>query len=131
MDTETRRDLLHEVRRPSGTVGKDLPDELDVQGTTIDVREFVFACGDLDTIPEAERERIDEVETQLRRERLQRKQRLEDGDITEDEGEELVRSIHGLDRALTAIEGLDTPDIEEELRQKKLADARELLALLG
>ena len=131
MDDETRRDLLHEVRRPSGTVGKDLPDELDVQGTTIDVREFVFACKDLDTIPEAERERIDDVETQLRRERLQRKQRLEDGDVTEAEGAELVRSIHGLDRALTAIEGLDTPDIEEELRQKKLEDARELLALLG
>ncbi|WP_440989310.1 DUF5788 family protein [Haloarchaeobius baliensis] len=130
MDDETRRDLLHEVRRPSGTVGKDLPDELAVQGTTIDVREFVFACKDLDSIPESERERIDEVETQLRRERLQRTQRLEDGDITEQEGESLVRSIHGLDRALTAIEGLDTPDIEEELRQKKLDDARELLALI-
>jgi hypothetical protein len=131
MDDETRRDLLHEVRRPSGTVGKDLPDELTVQGTTIDVREFVFECKDLDAIPESERERIEAVETQLRRERLQRKQQLEDGDITEAEGAELVRSIHGLDRALTAIDGLDTPDIEEELRQKKLEDARELLALLG
>ncbi|MFD1646259.1 DUF5788 family protein [Haloarchaeobius litoreus] len=130
MDDETRRELLHEVRRPSGTVGKDLPDELTVQGTTVDVREFVFDCKRLDTIPESERERIEEVESQLRRERLQRKQRLEDGDITETEGKKLVRSIHGLDRALTALEGLDTPDIEEELRQKKLEDARELLALI-
>lgn len=130
MDDETRRDLRHEVRRPSGTVGKDLPDELTVQGTTIDVREFVFACKRLDAIPESERERIDAVETKLRRERLQRKQQLEDEDITEAEGQELVRSIHGLDRAITAIEGLDAPDIEEELRRKQLEDARELLALI-
>ncbi len=70
------------------------------------------------------------MKTKLKRERLARKQRIEREEITEEEGERLVRSIHGIDRALTALEGLDTPNIEEEMRLKKLEDARELLSLI-
>ena len=107
-----------------------MPDELAVQGTTIDVKEFVFECKRLDTVPDSERERVEEVKTMLRRERLERKQRVEREDITHEEGERLVESIHGIDRALNALEGLETPDIGEELRQKKLEGARELLSLI-
>lgn len=130
MNEQQRRELLGEIRGLTATVGKDLPDELDVQGTTIDVREFVFECKRLDAIPEGERERIEDVKTQLRRERLERKQRLEREDISLEEGENLVESIQGLDRALNALDGLDEPAIGEELRQKELEDARELLSLM-
>ncbi|WP_232701379.1 DUF5788 family protein [Halobacterium wangiae] len=130
MNEPQRRELLGEVRRSTGTIGEEMPEELDVQGTTIDVREFVFECKRLDAIPEGERDRIEDVKSKLRRERLERKQRLEREAITLEEGEELVESIHGLDRALTALDGLDEPDIGEQLRQKELEDARELLALL-
>jgi hypothetical protein len=111
-------------------VGREIPDELTVQGTTIDVKEFVFECKRLDAVPESERERVEAVKTELRRERLERKQRLEREDVTRQEGERLVESIHGIDRALNALEGLDAPSIGEDLRQKQLEDARELLSLI-
>lgn len=65
----------------------------------------------------------------LKRERLERKRRIT-CDISYEDGEQLVQSIHGIDRALNALEGIDSPDIGEELRRKRIEDANELLALL-
>lgn len=130
MNERQRRRLLDRIQRPSATVGKRMVDELTIRGTTIDVQEFVFECKRLESIPKSERDAIEEMKTKLKRERLARKQRIEREEITEEEGERLVRSIHGIDRALTALEGLDTPNIEEEMRLKKLEDARELLSLI-
>jgi hypothetical protein len=130
MNDRERQQLLEQLRRPAGSVGREMPDELTVQGTTIDVTEFVFECKRLDAVPESQRERLEEVKTELRRERLERKQRLEREDLTLAEGEELVDSIHGIDRALNALDGLDEPDIGEARRRKKLEDARELLAVM-
>ncbi|UPW00137.1 DUF5788 family protein [Halorussus gelatinilyticus] len=130
MNERQRRRLLDRTQRSSATVGREIPDELTVQGTTIDLNEFVFECKRLDTIPDDERDRIEAMKTKLKRERLERKQRIDREDITYEEGERLVRSIYGIDRALNALEGLDSPSIGEELRQKKLSDARELLSLI-
>ncbi|MFH5797067.1 DUF5788 family protein [Haladaptatus sp. CMAA 1911] len=130
MNERQRRRLLDRIQRPSATVGKQMVDELTIQGTTIDVQEFVFECKRLEAIPESERAAVEEMKTKLKRERLARKQRIEREEMTEEEGERLVRSIHGIDRALNALEGLDSPSIEEEMRLKKLKDARELLSLI-
>jgi hypothetical protein len=130
MNDEQRRRLLGRVQRPSGTVGEDIPEEITVQGTELDLNEFVFGCKRLDSIPESERERIEAVKRKLKRERLERKQRIADADVSYAEGERLVRTIRGIDRAVNALEGLDSPDIGEELRQKKLEDARELLEIV-
>ncbi|WP_227353259.1 DUF5788 family protein [Haladaptatus salinisoli] len=130
MNEQERRRLLDRLRRPSGTVGKKMPDELTLGGTTIDLNAFVFECKRLDTIPEDERERIEEMKTELKRERLERKQRIARDDISFEEGERLVESVIGIDRAHNALAGLDAPSIEEEMRRKKLDDARELLTLI-
>lgn len=131
MNERQRRQLLERTRRPSATLGGEIPEEITVQGTTVDLNQFVFEYKRLETILEDERERIEEVKTKLRRERLERKRRIERDEIRYEEGERLVRTIHGIDRALNALEGLDSPDIEEQIRRKKIEDARELLALLG
>ncbi|WP_226480906.1 DUF5788 family protein [Natrinema amylolyticum] len=130
MNDRKRQRLLDRIRRPSGTLGEDLPDEITVQGTAIDLTEFVFECKRLETISEDERNHIEETKRQLKRERLARKQRIARDDISEEEGDRLVRSIHGLDRALNALEGLDEPSVSEKIRQKKLEDARELQSLI-
>lgn len=131
MNDRQRRRLLERIDRPSQTIGKDVPDELTVQGATIDLKAFVFECKRLETIPKHERERIERVKTDLRRERLERKQRIAREDLAAEEGERLVRSIHGIDRALNALEGLDSPSIGEQIRRKRLEDARELRSLLN
>jgi hypothetical protein len=130
MNDHERRRLLGKLRRPSGTVGGEIPDELTVQGETVDVKTFLFECQDLDGIPERDRERLESLKTALQRERLARKRRIEREDISFEEGEALVQRIRGIDRALNALEGLDTAGIEEQLRRKQLEDAAELRALM-
>ncbi|WP_135854410.1 DUF5788 family protein [Halorussus salinus] len=130
MNESDRKQLLDRIRRPSATVGAQMPEELTIQETTVDLQEFVFECKNLDAIPEAERDRIEETKRKLRRERLGRKQQIVRNEVSYEEGERLVESIIGIDRALTALEGLDAPDIGEQMRRKKLEDARELFSLV-
>ncbi|QPV63383.1 hypothetical protein I7X12_01745 [Halosimplex litoreum] len=130
MNDRERQRLLDATRRQSGTIGERIPETVTVQGDAFPLREFVFECKRLDAVPESERERIEETERRLQRERLARKQRIEDGDISQEEGEALVDSIRGLDRAINALEGLDEPRYSEQLRRKKIEDAEELLSLI-
>lgn len=130
IDDRERQRLLDATRRQSGTIGDAVPEELEVRGSTIDLREFVMECRRLDAIPEAQREAIEAVKTDLRRERLARKQEIEDGDVTRAEAERLVESVRGIDRALNALEGLDTPSFAEQVRRHELEQARELQALV-
>jgi len=130
MDEYERKRLLDRARRNSGTIGTDLPETVTVQGTEIDLREFVFECKRVEGLSEDQRDRVDEVKRQLKRERLARIQRIDDGDVSAQEGEALVEAIRGFDRALTALDGLDTPSYSETLRQKRKQDARRLLSLV-
>ncbi len=130
MNDRQRERFLDEVHRQSGTLGKRIPETLTVQGEAIDLNAFVFECKRLDTVPESECDRIEEVKRRLKRERLERIHRIERDEISCEEGERLVESIRGIDRAYNALDGLDSPKIGEEIRQEKLDDARELMALV-
>jgi hypothetical protein len=131
VNDDERAELLDRMNRPSATIGADLPDEITLEdGTTLDVTAFVMECHGLETVPESQREAIEDVKATLRRERLRRRQRVQREDLSYAEAERLVESVHGLDRALNALEGLDEPAIGEQLRQKRLDDARDLLTLV-
>lgn len=130
MNERERQRLLDSTQRKSGTIGEEIPETVTVQGREVDLREFVFECKRLEAVPDEERERIEEMERKLKRERLARKQRIADDDITYEEGERLVDVIRGLDRAINALEGLDSPSLSEELRRKRIRDAEKLLSLV-
>ena len=130
MNERERQRLLDSTQRKSGTIGEEIPETVTVQGSEVDLREFVFECKHLEAVPDEERERIEEMEQKLKRERLARKQRIADDDITYEEGERLVDVIRGLDRAINALEGLDSPSLSEELRRKRIRDAEKLLSLV-
>ena len=115
---------------PSQTIGKEIPDKLTVQDKTINLKEFVFECQRLERVSPERRGQIEELERLLQLERLDGKQRIQRENITREEGERIVRSIHGIDRALNALESIDGPGIEEQVRRKQIADARELLTLI-
>jgi len=119
MDDRQRERLLGRLRRPSGAIGAEMPDEVTVDGTTVDLTELLF-----------ERDRLDDALAALRRERLERRQRIADGELSYEAGERLAEEVRGIDRAIAALEGVDEPDIGEQLRQKELEDARELLAMV-
>jgi hypothetical protein len=125
-----RKQLLERVEREGATVGADIPETIDVQGESVNLREFVFEIKRRETVPSGERDRVDLAKKNLRRERLQRKQLLEDGDISREEGEELVAAIVGIDRALNALESLGPTDLEREAEAQEAADRKRWMSFL-
>ena len=125
-----RKQLLERVEREGATVGADIPETIEVQGESVDLREFVFEIKRRDTVPAGERDRVDQAKKNLRRERLQRKQLLEEGDISRAEGEELVNAIVGIDRALNALQSLGPTDLEREAEAQEAADRKRWMSFL-
>lgn len=125
-----RKQLLERIEREGATVGADIPDEIEVQNEEVALQEFVFEIRRRETVPPGERERVERAKRNLRRERLQRKQRIEDGDIAYEEGEELARAVIGIDRALNALEQLGTVDLESEAKAQEAADRKRWMKFL-
>ncbi|MCD2202051.1 DUF5788 family protein [Halobacterium sp. KA-6] len=125
-----RKQLLERVDREAATVGASIPDTLDVQGEEFELREFVFEVKKLDSVPAERREDVEEAKKLLRRERLQRRERLEEGYITREEGEEVVNAIIGIERALNALESLGTTSIEAEIEASERADKKRWFSFL-
>ncbi|UPM42413.1 DUF5788 family protein [Halocatena salina] len=119
-----RKQLLERVEREGATVGASIPETIDVQGKEIALQEFIFETKRRNTIPPDDRERVERLKKNLRRERRQRVQRIEDDDISFETGERLVESVIGIDRALSALERLEPVDIEQEIATKKTADRK-------
>jgi len=125
-----RKQLLERVNREGATVGADIPERITVQGEAVDLKQFVFEIKRRETVPAGERERVDRAKKNLRRERLQRLQRIEDDEMSYAEGEELVESIIGIDRALNALEGLGPADLESEAQAQEAADRKRWMTFL-
>lgn len=125
-----RKQLLERIDREGATIGADIPDCITIQGEEIDLREFVFEIKRRESIPAGERERVERAKKNLRRERLQRRQRIENDEVSYDEGETLARSIVGIDRALNALEQLGPVDIEQEAQAKRAADRKRWMDFL-
>ncbi|MFB6269255.1 MAG: DUF5788 family protein [Halobacterium sp.] len=125
-----RKQLLERVDREGATVGASIPDSIDLQGEEFALREFVFEVKRADSVPADRREDVEEAKKLLRRERLQRRQRLEDGDISREEGENIVEAIVGIERALNALESLGTTDLEAEIEASERADKKRWFSFL-
>ena len=125
-----RKQLLERIERDGATVGVDIPDRIEVQGEAVDLREFVVEIKRRETVPSGERERVERAKRNLRRERLQRKQRIEDDDISREEGEQLAQAVIGIDRALNALESLGPTDLEAEMEAQERADTQRWMNFL-
>ncbi len=130
MDEYERKRLLERIGREGATVGVSIPERVTVQGQEVDLHEFVFEIKRRETVPPGERERVEEAKKNLRRERLQRKQRIERGEIDFEEGERLAESIVGIDRALEALQSLGPSDIEGEAKRQEAMDQKRWMNFL-
>ncbi|WP_435195757.1 DUF5788 family protein [Natronomonas sp. EA1] len=131
MNEHQRKSLLERVNRESATVGAAIPDVIEVQGEEVNLREFVFEIKRRDTIPAGEEERVQQAKKNLRRERIERVSKIEDNEVSYEEGEELAKSIIGIDRALNALEGLKRgTDIQTEADSKEVADQKRWMNFL-
>ncbi|ELY95815.1 DUF5788 family protein [Natrialba taiwanensis] len=125
-----RKQLLERVEREGATVGADIPETITVQGEEIDLRTFVFEIKRRETVPPGERDRVEQAKRNLRRERVERIEAIEEGDITREEGEALAQSIIGIDRGLNALENLGPTDLEREQQAKQAADTKRWMSFL-
>lgn len=129
-----RKQLVERVGRDGATVGASIPERITVQGEAVDLREFVFEVKRRETVPPGEHDRVERAKRNLRRERRERMRRLEDEDVAETityrEGEALVESIVGIDRALNALESLDPTDLEAEAEARDTADRKRWVTFL-
>lgn len=117
-----RKQLLERVNKEGATIGANIPDTIDVQGEEIELRQFVFEIKRRDTIPDGERERVEQAKRNLRRERIERLDKIEENEVSFEEGERLVESIIGIDRALDALQQLRPSDVEQEAQAQEKAD---------
>ncbi|SDJ33912.1 hypothetical protein SAMN05216226_102198 [Halovenus aranensis] len=125
-----RKQLLERVEREGATVGVDIPDAITIQGEELDLQAFVFEIRQRDTVPSGERQRVEQAKKNLRRERLERKQRIEEENISYEDGEELAEAIIGIDRALNALEQLGPVDLEQEASAQAVADRKRWMKFL-
>ncbi|MBS3760822.1 DUF5788 family protein [Halodesulfurarchaeum sp.] len=109
--TESRRkEFLERVKRRSATIGLRIPETIEIDGKSFALREFVVETKTQGAVPPEKRESVRTVRNTLKQERERRRKRLESAEISESEASELVRTILGLERALTALGNLSEPD---------------------
>lgn len=125
-----RKQLLERLDRDGATIGTRIPERVTVHGEEVALREFVFEIKRRETVPSGEQARVDRAKRNLRRERLQRRQRIERGELSYEEGEAMVETILGLDRALHALEQLEPADLEEAAAKQEAADKQRWLTFL-
>ena len=125
-----RKQLVERLDREGSTVGRRIPERIEVQGEPVDLREFVFEVKRRETVPPGERERVEAAKKNLRRERLSRRQRIEAGEVSYEEGERLAESVLGIDRALNALERLEPADLEAEAGEHEAADTKRWMSFL-
>ena len=130
MQEYERKQLLERVEREGATVGADIPETITIQGEEVDLQQFVFEIKRRETVPPGERDRVEQAKRNLRRERLDRLELIEAGDISRERGEELARSIIGIDRALNALESLGPTDLEREQKAQQAADKKRWMSFL-
>lgn len=125
-----RKGLLERVEREGATVGARIPETITIQDREMRLREFVFETRKRDTVAPEDRGAVEEAKRNLRRERLERKNRLENDEMTVAEGEQLASSIVGIDRALHALNDLGPTDLEREATAQETADQKRWMSFL-
>lgn len=105
-----RKEFLERAKRQSATIGLRIPETIEIDGEPFALREFVVETKTQGAVPPEKRESVRTVRNTLKQERNRRRKRLESAEMSESEASELVRTILGLERALTALGNLSEPD---------------------
>ncbi len=125
-----RKQLVERIDRDGATVGVRIPDRVEVQGEEVELRDFVFEIKRRETVPPGERDRVERAKRNLRRERLERRELIENGEVSFAEGEEIADAIVGIDRALEALESLGSSSVEREAQAQEAADTKRWMSFL-
>lgn len=130
LDPEEREELLEEIQRKGATIGERIPESIEVDGETFELREFVWETKNQGMVPPDRRKEVQAVRARLKAERSARKEQLKTADLTAEEGRDLARSIVGIDRALTALKNLYETDLGERSHEEYVDGNRRWIAFI-
>ena len=131
IDEATRAALVERVNRQSATVGAKTPATITINGTEIDLHDFLIETRNLPEIPPGTKELVSTAKRTLKTERTERVDRLKtDESLTEAAAETLVEEIIGLDRARNALDGVYRPDYGEEAHNMTIDDYKRWLGFV-
>lgn len=130
IDPAEREDLLESITRSSATIGKRIPETIEIDGDSFALREFVMETKRQGRVPPDRRKEVQAVRARLKPERKRRKERLASGEITADEGTALARSIIGIDRAVNALKNLYETDLDDRSTEEYVDGTRRWLAFV-
>ena len=127
---DVRETLLDRVTSQSATVGASVPDEIEVDGTALDLSAFIVETRKVDAVPPALDRKVTAARDALRAERERRLDRLEAEPIDRETAEALAEEVIGIDRALNALEGIRRPGFADEHHADTLAGHERWLAFV-
>jgi len=131
IDEATRAALVERVNRQSATVGAKTPATITINGTEIDLHDFLIETRNLPEIPPGTKELVSTAKRTLKTERTERVDRLKtDESLTEAAAENLFEEIIGLDRARNALDGVYRPDYGEEAHNMTIDDYKRWLGFV-
>jgi len=131
IDEDTREALLERVNRQSATVGAKTPETITIEGTEIDLHEFLIETRNLPEIPPGTKDLVSTAKRRLKTERTERVERLKtEESLSESAAETLAEEIIGLDRARNALDGVYRPDYGEEAHNMTIDDYKRWLGFV-
>jgi len=130
MDESEWEAILDRVASQSATVGASVPETVAIDGTPVDLSEFIVETRAIETVPPEVDRKLSSVKATLRTERERRMDRLRgeprdaddgsDPSLDRETAEALADEIVGIDRALNALETIRHPDFADEHRAATL-----------
>ncbi|QKG91585.1 hypothetical protein HPS36_01510 [Halorubrum salinarum] len=130
IDDDVREALLDRVNSPSATVGASVPDEVEIDGSAVDLSAFIVETRKVDAVPPALDRKVTAARESLRAERARRVERLESDPLDPETAEALADEVVGIDRALNALEGIRRPGFADEHHADTLAGHERWLAFV-
>jgi hypothetical protein len=127
---DVREALLDRVNSPSATVGASVPDEVEIDGSAVDLSAFIVETRKVDAVPPALDRKVTAVRESLTTERERRIERLETDSLDRQTAEALADEVVGIDRALNALEGIRRPGFADEHHADTLESHERWLAFV-
>lgn len=124
MDDSKINMYLDQIDRDSATVGINIPEEIEVQGQVIPLKTIVFEVCSEGSIPDSYDLNLSDIKVNLRRERNDMIDRIESGEVTETEAEDIVRKSKQIERSLNAINNPLEEDLESRIKRKEAQDKK-------
>lgn len=124
MDDSKINMYLDQIDRDSATVGINIPEKIEVQGQVIPLKTIVFEVCSEGSIPDSYDLNLSDIKVNLRRERNDMIDRIESGEVTETEAEDIVRKSKQIERSLNAINNPLEEDLESRIKRKEAQDKK-------